>query len=116
MTLSDMLFYVLVFLAGGWIGWFIRTWFIVLQIAHNPSKMIATLQEIQKLKSADTPLNESTGKGPELDIQEMDGKWYVYRKDTGQFISQGADFDAAIAAVQERYPDEQFWYRSNQST
>ena len=48
----------------------------------------------------------------ECSLEEHQGMWFLYRKDTGEFVAQGRNKQELHDAVQSRFPDK-FVYASD---
>ena len=110
------------FFLGYVIGWFIRGWLIVLRMAQNPEAAIKVLQDVKILQdnlqkdTAALGQTDPVPEGVEIVFEKMGVKWYAYRKETGQFLTQADGLALVIEQLDRYYPEDKFWYTQTEDT
>ena len=101
-----MLSTLLIFLSGFIIGWFYHARSMLTRITHDPDKIIALLEKY-KLAKIEMEQDESTVT-TELRVEKIGDQFYLFTKDTNEFLAQGLSLDDALESIKQRYPDRNF--------
>ena len=89
---------------GFYLGSSYRKELILKHMADNPEALIETLKRIKEL-------DEETGEalGVEVYAEERNNVWYLYNKETDQFLAQGVSLEKALDDAHDRLPGTNFW-------
>lgn len=104
----DLIILAVCFVAGYFYGQYKSVQHIVEQTKENPDALMEILREIKKNNHA----YETTGDEAacEVKIEQHSSQYYLFRKDTDEFIAQGETFDLALAAAKARFPNLTLFY------
>ena len=107
-----------VFALGWYIGWHLHTVVVIKRLAENPEAVIAMLEELKRIHADEhrelvKHMDEPPEQGVEISMEQHSGQYYAFRKDTDQFIAQGASPEAVHQTLKDRYPQETFWYKKS---
>lgn len=114
-------------LVGVWAGWIFRGVHVMLRISQNPEGMRQLIKEIEELdanirtevlarRAADIEGGAQPTQGTERleAVAEQQGSlWYLFAKDTDQFLGQGATIEEALAQAQSRWPTKTIWHNAH---
>ena len=101
----DILYIVLVFIAGYFMGWFRASKHMLDRILSKPESMIELLEKYKAAKEEDEPV---VGTTREIEVQKENSSFYLYAKDNGEFLGQGVTLDQALETVKQRFPGQNF--------
>lgn len=90
---------------GGVIGWVICFKQTVNRLVADPDTMIQILQDYKQDIAQET---DDEHVGQEVTVEQVNGVYYLYAKDTGQFLAQAATLADAWKQVETRFPDTVF--------
>jgi hypothetical protein len=77
---------------------------MIQNMADNPEALIETLKRIKEL---DGETGEALG--VEVYAEERNNVWYLYNKETDQFLAQGVSLEKALDDAHDRFPGTNFW-------
>lgn len=98
MILNLILSFLVIYLAYKQ-GWRDRERHMIRNMAENPDIMLEALQKVKELERKDMT---------EVVVEEDGPQFFVYNKQTHQFLGQGPSVDDAMMVVCERFPDQYF--------
>jgi hypothetical protein len=101
----DILYIVLVFIVGYFMGWFRASKHMLDRMLSKPESMIELLEKYKAVKEEDS--SEVSGVR-EIEIQKENNAFYLYAKDNGEFLGQGTTLDQALEVVKQRFPEQNF--------
>jgi hypothetical protein len=101
----DILYIVLVFIVGYFMGWFRASKHMLDRILSKPESMIELLEKYKAAKEEDDPV---VGTTREIEVHNEKGAFYLYAKDNGEFLGQGNSIEDALEAVRQRFPGKNF--------
>jgi hypothetical protein len=101
----DILYIVLVFIVGYFMGWFRASKHMLDRILSKPESMIELLEKYKAAKEEDEPVVSNTR---EIEVHNEHGAFYLYAKDNGEFLGQGNSIEDALEAVKQRFPGKNF--------
>ena len=104
--MDDMFSTLLIFLSGFIVGWFLHARSMLTRITQDPDKIIALLEKY-KLAKIEMEQDESTVT-TELRVEKIGNQFYLFTKDTNEFLAQGLSLDDALESIKQRYPDRNF--------
>lgn len=108
--MEDLLIYVAIAFAAFYIGWHFRGIVIITNLARNPERLIAILNEIKKINEEEEQgQTRPSGDLVEVEAELVNGLYYAYNKATGQFLGQGSNLNAVLLEASKRFPDKKFW-------
>ena len=100
----DILYIVLVFIVGYFMGWFRASKHMLDRILSKPESMIELLEKYKAAKKEDSVVSDAR----EIEIQQENSVLYLYAKDNGEFLGQGKTLDQALEVVEQRFPEQNF--------
>lgn len=108
--------YVVVAVIAMWIGWHARGIIFLANISQNPDRVINMLEQIKKINAAESQgeLDALDSEAVEVALENVSGCWYVYSKDTNQFLAQGNSLEDALLQAATRYPTKKFWSKQTE--
>lgn len=87
----------LIGIAGGLIvGWFLYEWYAMRRVENLMNSF------------GDNMFNELKKKVIDITVEKSGDLFYVYRKDDGTFLAQGADMDKLSDILMEKFPGKLF--------
>jgi hypothetical protein len=101
----DILYIVLIFIVGYFMGWFRASKHMLDRMLSKPESMIELLEKYKAAKEEDEPATSVTR---EIEIQKENSAFYLYAKDNGEFLGQGTTLDQALEVVKQRFPEQNF--------
>jgi hypothetical protein len=102
----DILYIILVFIAGYFMGWFRASKQMLDRMLSKPESMIELLEKYKAAKEEDdVPVVSDTR---EIEVHNEKGAFYLYAKDNGEFLGQGNSIEDALEAVKQRFPGKNF--------
>jgi hypothetical protein len=101
----DILYIVLVFIVGYFMGWFRASKHMLDRILSKPESMIELLEKYKAAKEEDDSVVNDTR---EIEVHNEHGAFYLYAKDNGEFLGQGNSIEDALEAVRQRFPGKNF--------
>ena len=105
--MDDMLSTLLIFLSGFIVGWFYHARSMLTRITQDPDKIIALLEKY-KLAKIEMEQDELSTDTTELRVEKIGDQFYLFTKDTNEFLAQGLSLDDALESIKQRYPDRNF--------
>ncbi len=103
----DGLFTVLLIFISGFItGWFWHARSMFRRVTDNPEKMIDLLEKYKKAKAEMD--DEESPITTEVKVEKMGNQFYLFTKDTDEFLAQGHSLEEALEAIKKRFPDRNF--------
>ena len=103
----DILYIVLVFIAGYFMGWFRASKHMLDRILSKPESMIELLEKYKAAKEEDADVSVVSDTR-EIEVHNEHGAFYLYAKDNGEFLGQGNSIEDALEAVRQRFPGKNF--------
>ena len=99
----------LVFGLGYFVGWMNHAKQLLKRLTDNPDEMIRILNEYKKeTANLQSVVKEDTGTAREIEVEQVNGIFYLYAKDNGEFLAQASTLDEALKIVERRYPNQTF--------
>jgi hypothetical protein len=98
-ALLDIFILVLAF----WLGWKLRGFWLLITLSANP-KLLAEAARQAKIMADTSDTNEAR----QIRVERVGDCLYLYAEDTDEFLAQGPTLEAALAAIEQRFPNEQF--------
>lgn len=96
---------VFVFILGYVVGWVAHSRAIINRLLKNPDQIIRILNEYKKDARITNSVLESSAVR-EIEIEQENGHFYLYEKDTGQFLAQGPTLDTALMCLESQFPGQ----------
>lgn len=110
MVLDILIVTVVVAAIGFWLGWHARGITIYALFSDDPQKIIDILEKIKQInQEQDLHTKVVKAIGVEVEPELVNGQWYAYTKDQGQFVGQGATIEEALEQAKTRFPGKSFW-------
>jgi hypothetical protein len=101
----DILYIILFFIAGYFMGWFRASKQMLDRMLSKPESMIELLEKYKTAKEEDSSKVSGVR---EIEIQKENNAFYLYAKDNGEFLGQGTTLDQALEVVKQRFPEQNF--------
>lgn len=101
--------YLVVFFVAMYIGWHLRGIVFLANLSENPDRVIKMLERIKEINEEEAKGNIMADSGVEVTAEHVQGYWYAYAKENGEFLGQGPTFDDALKSAGERFPGKKFW-------
>lgn len=106
MDAITMLILVLVTFGIGYIvGWIGHAKGMLSRLLEDPDSMIKILDEYKKNKPTKVQTDSLVR---EVDVEQVNGVFFLYAKDNGQFLAQAASLDEALKVIEQRFPGQEF--------
>lgn len=108
----DILLFCLVFALGYFLGRVSATQQILRRIADNPERIIESLRKVQEINR----VSEITGdeNSREVYVHQQGSQYYVFAKDSDEFLGQGDSIESAIKVSQQRLQGVTLFYEKQQ--
>jgi hypothetical protein len=100
----ELLIALAIFAAGFVAGWFRATNSLIEKLVTDPQGMIAILKTFQQ--SLDTATEETSLR--EVKIETVNNYFYIYDKESNDFLAQGATVEEAMLQIEQRFPNKKF--------
>jgi hypothetical protein len=104
--MDEIILYLVIAFFSFAIGWKFRGWLMLTAMSENPDKIIKLLKEVEKINQSGST---SDSIQVEVEPEKVNGYWYAYAKETGQFLAQGPTLEDAIRLASIRFPNKTFW-------
>ncbi len=103
-----LLLLALVFCLGYFLGKLGATTQIIRRISENPEQIMRALKQVQEINRKE----QITGKedSREVEVHQQDGQYYIFDKDSGEFLGQGHSLESAIQISQQRLQGVTLFY------
>lgn len=114
----EYLDYLLVGAICYWIGYAVRGFVVLTNLARDPQKTIEMLEQIKKINEAESQeqldatmdrIRNVVPDATELFIEQVNGVFYAYIKDTNRFVAQGSSLAELLDTAHKRFPDSKFF-------
>jgi hypothetical protein len=92
----------LIFLAGMGVGWYWHAHRMFVMLSRNPRPMIDILERVRDREQ------DEDAQIIECQVEWHNGHCYVWNKDSGDFLGQGADLESAIRGMQGLKPNTEY--------
>lgn len=104
-----ILLFAMVFVFGYVAGWLGHARSLLNKLLQDPDEMIRILNEYKK-DVAKIKVEEQEDNNParEIEVEQVNGTFYLYAKDNGQFLAQAPSLDEALKLVEQRFPGQVF--------
>ena len=102
----DILYIVLVFIVGYFMGWFRASKIMLDRMLAKPESMIELLEKYKTAKQEEETKVEDSVR--EIEVHNEKGAFYLYAKDNGEFLGQGSSIEDALESVRKRFPGKNF--------
>jgi hypothetical protein len=93
---------------GFFIGYLYHTRVATKRLLDDPDSMIEMLTKYKNAKQNFEKIVSSVTDGEELNVERQQGNFYLFTKDSDEFISQGATLEEALNKAKKRFPDRTF--------
>lgn len=104
-----VILFVMVFVFGYIAGWLGHAKGLLKRLTEDPDEMIRILNEYKKEAGKIQSLEkESLISAREIEVEQVNGEFYLYAKDNGQFLAQAPTLDEAIEKTGKRFPNQVF--------
>ena len=106
----DLLSFVLGCALGGWVGYRVGDHLhkrimpdLFRRAGVTPEKLEQVMQELRRELEIPEPVTQL----PEVNIvvESVNGRLYVYRKETSEFLAQGVNYDEILAALRLKFSE-----------
>jgi hypothetical protein len=104
--IEEVIVYIAIISFAFWAGWKMRGIIMLAAMSDNPDKIIKMLEEVKKINKAEVTNGEVK---VEVAPEKVNGYWYAYAKETGQFLAQAPTLEEAIKLASIRFPNKTFW-------
>lgn len=104
----DILLIFLIFLVGYAAGWFRASKHMLDRMLEKPDIMMQLLKKYKEAKEESTDGAPIFSNMREIEVQNENSYFYLYAKDNGEFLGQGATLDQALEVVKQRFPGQNF--------
>lgn len=110
--------YLAVFAVGYIVGWWWRGIMVLYNLSRNPKAVIKMLEQLRDIDTAesqkelDSTLAKIKGQLPdatELFIEQVNGQYYAYIKETNKFIGQAPELAQLLENAHKQYPGSKFF-------
>ena len=92
---------ILMFIAGGVVGWFVHLWVFKWAFESDPDRIINMLISVSEgYEDEDNPSNG-------VIVESHGPSWFAY-SEQGKFLALGKSIAEAMDAVQDRFPQKLF--------
>jgi hypothetical protein len=103
--------YVLIFLAGAILGWFWHARSFFQRVLDDPDRMITLLTELKHSR-----LQNTASQGPVwLDVEWINGRCYLWERDSRVFVGQGDTVESAVDNSQNLRPNTEYRIQPEQA-
>ena len=101
-----------------WIGYSVRGFVVLTNLSRNPEKTIEMLEQLKKINAAETQeqldatldkIRNAAPDATELFIEQVNGVFYAYIKETNRFVAQGSSLAELLDSAHKRFPDSKFF-------
>lgn len=100
-----ILLFLVVFFTGYIFGWLGHARSLLVRLTENPDEMIRILNEYKLSKPEESKI---VGLAREVEVEQVQGIFYLYAKDTGEFLAQSSSLDEALKLIEKRFPGQVF--------
>lgn len=88
------------------IGYVFGKHILASRLRNSPDQAIKELQQYINSKKETKPSSTATT----LKVEQANDQYYLFTKDTDQFVGQGTTLEQAIDAARQRFPNKQFQF------
>lgn len=101
-----------------YLGYVIRGAVVIMNLSRNPEATIKMLEQIKKINEAETQgdldatmakIKSAVPDATELAVEQVNGVFYAYTKETNKFIAQGTSLADLLETAHKRFPDSKFF-------
>lgn len=104
-----VILFVMVFVFGYVMGWLGHAKGLLKRLTEDPDEMIRVLNEYKKEAAKLNQIQkEDASPAREVEVEHVNGIFYLYAKDNGQFLAQAPTLDEALVLVEKRFPNQSF--------
>ena len=104
-----IILFAMVFVFGYVVGWLGHARSLLNKLLQDPDEMIRILNEYKKEASIlEKNTREDNNPAREIEVEQVNGTFYLYAKDNGQFLAQASSLDEALKIVEQRFPIQSF--------
>lgn len=104
----DILLIFLIFVAGYAAGWFRASKHMLDRMLEKPDVVMELLKKYKAVKDEVDTEDNGIVSVREIEVQKENSSFYLYAKDNGEFLGQGATLDQALEVVKARFPGQNF--------
>lgn len=113
-----MLELIIAFVVGYSFGYWWRGIMVLYNLSRNPEAVIKMLEQLKQINEAESQqdLDATLGKikqavpdATELFIEQVNGQYYAYIKETNKFIGQAATLAELLENAHKRFPNSKFF-------
>jgi len=110
--------YLIVAAIGYAIGYWLRGIIIIMNLSRDPKRTIAMLEQLKKLNEEEEAaamdatldkIKQAVPDGTELFIEQVNGVFYAYNKESNRFVAQGSTLVELLETAHKRFPDSKFF-------
>jgi hypothetical protein len=94
----------LIFIAGVALGWYWHAHRMFVMLRRNPRPMIDILERVRDLEDNE----DKDAQIIECQVEWHNGHCYLWNKDNGDFLGQGADLESAIRGMRGLKPNTEY--------
>lgn len=87
------------------IGYVVGKHILAARLRNSPDRAIKELQQYINNKTETTASAATT-----LIVEQTNDQYYLFTKDTDQFVGQGTTLEQAIESARQRFPNKQFQF------
>lgn len=95
----DILIYLGLIVVAFWLGWHARMILLLSRMAQDPDHFMGLLTQIKAINQ-----EEGSEQSTELTIEEVNGQFYAYVKQSNQFVAQAQNLNDLLELVNKQYP------------
>lgn len=113
-----MLELIIAFVVGYSFGYWWRGIMVLYNLSRNPEAVIKMLEQLKQINEAEgqqdldatlSKIKQAAPDATELFIEQVNGQYYAYIKETNKFIGQAATLAELLENAHKRFPNSKFF-------
>jgi len=113
--MEELITYVVIASVAAWVGWHVRGFILLANLAKDPDRIIKILEEVKKINDAEArgEINVEVADIDAVEVvtEQVNDLVYAYNKTTGEFLAQAQNLHQVMMLVAARYPGKKFWHQ-----
>ena len=102
--MDQYILHIVEFISIFMIGYVVGKHILAARLRNSPDRAIKELQQYIDSKTETAPVSAVTI----LKVEQTNDQYYLFTKDTDQFVGQGTTLEQAIEIAQQRFPNKTF--------
>lgn len=106
--MNEILLLIAVFFSGYVLGWLGHAKAFLNRVIADPDEMIKLLNDYKRTAKKEPAEPTSNPNAREVEVEQVNGQFYLYAKDNGEFLAQAESLDEALKKIEQRFPGQCF--------